>query len=107
MIEDLLLLTAAVTFIVDLSGARQTLLDAASRLLGRKVVDLRPLTCSLCCSFWCGILYAALNGYSFLQVVAIGAACGLAAKPVGELLAVAQDIPSALVRLIDKLINKI
>lgn len=54
---DILLLSVIVVFVVDMSGWTATVLDALSRWSGRKVKSLRPFTCSLCSTWWAGVIY--------------------------------------------------
>lgn len=75
---ELLLLAAIIVFVVDLSGWTQTWLGWLSKFTTKRnyppVKDLRPFSCSLCMTWWVGILYALLRNSFTLPVLAyIGA----------------------------------
>lgn len=79
---DLLFLWAVIVFVVDISGFTQTWLGWLSRFTARHgypaVKELRPLSCSLCMTWWCGIGYALGTGQLSLPVLAyIAALSGL------------------------------
>ena len=83
---QLLLLAAIVVYVVDLSGFSQTVLDIASRVKGRRISSLKPLTCSLCMTWWCGLAWAWLQGALSLQVVAYIAGLSFFSLTLYELL---------------------
>lgn len=62
---DLLLIAAIWVFILDISGAWEELTSRISRWLTsgkiNKPFRLKPLSCSLCMTFWSGLLYIALK----------------------------------------------
>lgn len=67
MILDLFLITVIVCFIVDLSGIVEYVKKAVFRFIApKKEYDpeftLKPIDCSLCMSFWCGIIYLIITG---------------------------------------------
>ena len=63
---ELLLLSAIVVYIVDLSGWTDTWLGWLSRFTARfgypPVKHLRPFSCSKCMVWWCGIAWAWYSG---------------------------------------------
>ena len=75
---ELLLVTAVVVYIVDLSGFTDTLLGWASKFTARfgygPVKNLRPFTCSLCMVWWCCLLWSIFRNNFTLPVVAYFAA---------------------------------
>lgn len=110
MILDLTIIVAAVVFVVDISGFSATLLrvvNYALRNSGVQLTRLKPFTCSLCMSWWCGIAYGLATGLPFLTTLAIGVGCGLAALPMKDILTALLDLLAAVVRAIDKLTNRI
>lgn len=99
MIVEVLTLTAIVVFIVDLSGFADTLLSVMSKITGKKVTEFKPFTCSLCMTFWVGLVYIIINGFS-LWNLALVCLCSLLSMPIGNLL---QGLKFILTKLIDKL----
>lgn len=71
---SLLLLSCVVVYVVDLSGWTPTWLGWLSRFTARfgypPVKELRPFSCSLCMTWWIGILYAYLRKEFTLPVIA-------------------------------------
>lgn len=63
----MIFLTVIIVFIIDLSGFIDSLKKGLSYLLtkGRIVksdYSLKPFDCSLCMTFWCGIIYFLIIG---------------------------------------------
>ena len=58
---ELLLIAVVTVFIIDISGAKTTLLHFVSIWLHRDVQSLRPFTCSLCMTWWIGLLWLVLS----------------------------------------------
>lgn len=54
---DLLLLAVVIVYVVDVSGVMESIKGALSRWLGAKVSRIRPFDCSLCMTWWAGIIY--------------------------------------------------
>ena len=72
---ELLILALVVCWLVDLSGATESLLAALSRFTARygraPVRSLRPFTCSLCMVWWCGLAWLLVRGCFTLPCVAV------------------------------------
>lgn len=75
---NLLVITAIVCFIVDISG----FVDSIKRGIWRVIMgkdkqyqefNLKPFDCSLCCSFWVGLIYLLCVGQ--FNVLMIGYVC--------------------------------
>ncbi|MBR2698805.1 MAG: hypothetical protein IKE76_09470 [Clostridia bacterium] len=101
---DLLLLAAVVVYVVDLSGWSDTVTDFASRILGRRVQAVKPLTCSLCMTFWAGLLWALFTHALTLPVVAWICALSYLSQPLGQLAATVREW---VVVLLDKIFPKL
>ena len=83
---DLLFLTLVVVFIVDLSGWTDTWLGWLSRWLGHPVLSLKPFSCSLCMTWWSGIVYLLVTGRFCLPLLAYVALLAFLSLPISELL---------------------
>lgn len=92
MITDLVLLTAIVVFIVDLSGFTEWLLDTLSKVLHKRVVSFKPFTCSLCMSWWTGLTYLVLTHSVTIPLVAVVAALAFLTRPMAELFQTVNDL---------------
>ena len=70
---QLLIVAGITTWIVDCSGARETLLEWATKFTKRfgygPVKELRPFTCGLCATWWVGIIYSLAVGEFSLPVL--------------------------------------
>ena len=108
---SLFILTCIIVFIVDLSGFVD---EMVKRLYNKyiKVGDyhtlipkLKPLTCSLCLTFWVGLIY--LIETSQFTILMIGYVCLLAflAPIIGDIFILLKDILNKIINLIYKLID--
>ena len=62
MIINLILIQLIIVFIIDLSGAVDSLKLFISKILTKGKIqttnfDLKPFTCSLCMTWWTGLIY--------------------------------------------------
>ena len=62
MIIELILIQLIIVFIIDLSGAADSLKLFISKILTKGKIqttnfDLKPFTCSLCMTWWTGLIY--------------------------------------------------
>lgn len=62
MIIDLILIQLIIVYIIDLSGAVESLKLFISKILTKGKIqttnfDLKPFTCSLCMTWWIGLIY--------------------------------------------------
>lgn len=71
---NLILITAVVVYIVDLSGFTQSWLGWLSKLLGGPVKSFRPFSCSLCMTWWVTLLYCIIRGELTIPLIAYCAA---------------------------------
>lgn len=92
---QLLLLSWVVVFVVDLSG----ITDTVAGWLGRKALR-KPWSCSLCLTWWCGLIWAAATGCLSWAVVAYIAALAWCAKYLREILVCINDF---ILRIIHKI----
>ena len=108
---NLFILTCIIVFIIDLSGFVD---EMVKRLYYKyiKVGDyhtlipkLKPLTCSLCLSFWAGIIYLLIT--SQFTILMIGYVCLLAflSPVIGDILVMIKDAVNKIINLIYKLID--
>ncbi len=82
---DLIFLTLVVVFIVDLSGWTETWLGWLSRWLGHTVREFKPFTCSLCSTWWAGIIYLIATGRFCLPLLAYVAGLAFLSFPISEI----------------------
>jgi len=83
---DLLFLTVIVVFIVDGSGFTESWLHGLSRWLRHPVTQLKPFSCSLCMTWWSGIVYLLVTGRFCLPLLAYVALLAFLSLPFSEVL---------------------
>ena len=106
---DLALLWAVIVFVVDLSGFTDTWLGWLSRFTARygypPVRSLRPFSCSLCTTWWCGIAYALAVGEFSLPVLAYIAALAFLSITLRELFIFISETLTTTIAKLSKWIN--
>ena len=95
---QLLFVALAVIFIVDLSGFRETILEVASRVAGKRIRELRPFTCSLCMTFWTTLVFAIATGYISLPVAAYCCLLSFASDTIAQAAIFIRECLKALLR---------
>ena len=108
---NLFILTCIIVFIIDLSGFVD---EMVKRLYYKyiKVGDyhtlipkLKPFTCSLCLSFWVGLIYLLIT--SQFTILMIGYVCLLAflTPIIGDALVMIKDVLNKIINIVYKLID--
>lgn len=69
-IIDLLIIACVMVFILDLSGVVDELERILQKKWKRKVIIRKPWSCSLCMTWWLGLIYLFINKY--LSIINIG-----------------------------------
>lgn len=103
-ILNLFLLATVVVFIIDVSGFKDTVLAVFSRLYKRDIATMRPFTCSLCMTWWIGLIWLLLAGsFDLAGIAALSVVCALT-RPLASAFIF---IIEALQALIDHLMTKL
>lgn len=108
---NLFLLTCIIVFIIDISGFVD---EIVKRIYDKyiKVGDyhtllpkLKPFTCSLCSTFWIGLIYLLIT--SQFNILMIGYVCLLAflTPIIGDIFILVKDALNKIINLIYKLID--
>lgn len=92
MIAKILLLTAIIVFIVDLSGFTDSWKSALSRFTRLRIVSFKPFDCSLCLSWWGGLILLLCCHAFTLANVALVAGCSFLSRPMGDALRCVSDL---------------
>lgn len=108
---DLMIIAFIVVFIVDISGAIDSFKSGIKWILTKGKMSnsdyrLKPLDCSLCTTFWVGLIYLLMTGHFTLPF--IGFVCLLAtfAGILKGILLLIEDAITKIIQLIYKLIDK-
>jgi len=104
---DILLLAAIIVFVVDLSGFTQTWKKWLGKWLGVQIGDVPPLDCSLCLTFWAGLVYLIVEHDFTIPALAYLALVSYCTGLMGEILTAVRELIAALVRYLWKLIDKL
>lgn len=89
---NLLIITSLIVFIIDLSGFVDSAEDALTKWLGHTAKIPKPLSCSLCMTWWLGLIYIACIGhFSWLWIGAV-ALCSFLTPVIGEVLMTVRDL---------------
>jgi hypothetical protein len=102
MITKLILLAVITVFIVDLSGFSYTLKSLLSYLLTKGKLtttnySLKPFTCSLCLTFWLGIVYLLLNASFTIPYICLVCLLAYGTEGIRILLQLMKDLLAKLV----------
>lgn len=82
------LLAFVVVFVIDISGFKDFVVKVASILRGEEVEHLRPFTCSLCLTWWIGIIVLLVLGDFRIGPLAWLALCCALTSPMASLIKV-------------------
>ena len=83
---DILLLSLVVIWIVDVSGFTQSWMNALSRWLNRQIRPVKPFACSLCMTWWTGLVYALITRNLSIPIVAFCALMAYLSFPISQLM---------------------
>ena len=106
-IYQLLLITAIVTFGIDVAGFVESVKQGLTRWLNVRVHTLKPFDCSLCSTWWCCLLWLLCTRQFTLEGVALSAGCALMAKPIGKLLEAARYAVETVAQLVERLLDRL
>ena len=97
-----LYLALIVVFIVDLSGFSDTLCEFVSRVTHKNVVEFKPFTCSLCMTWWSGLVMAFIRGEFNLQTIALVALLAFLSFPMSRLIILLSDGIVKIIKVFEK-----
>ena len=111
IICEILLLAAIIVFVVDLSGFterwRRPLSDWLRRKTGYAIKHFPPFDCSLCLTFWAGLIWLAVRSAFTLPNVACVCLAAYLTIPIGTTLTALRDLLLAVLNWIITKIEKI
>lgn len=111
VIINLTLIAAIVVFIVDISGAVDSLKSGLKWILTKGKMrnsdyQLKPLDCSLCMTFWSGIIYLLITNNFTLPYLAFVCLLACFSGIIKNSILLVEDIITTIIQLIYKLIEK-
>ena len=107
---NLILIAAIVVFIVDISGAVDSLKSGLKWILTKGKMknsdyQLKPLDCSLCMTFWSGIIYILITNNFTLPYLAFVCLLACFSGVIKTSILLVEDILIKITQLIYKLID--
>lgn len=110
MIKELLLLTITIVYIIDLSGFVSEMKIRVCRLIFRRKdyqpFSLKPFDCSLCVTWWVGIIYLYMHHSISLQNIAYLAMLSFHADLIKEMIMLIKDCIGTVCNRTYNIINK-
>lgn len=111
MVFNLFLISIIVVCIVDISGFVDTVKSTISKILTNgkfKTADyqLKPFDCSLCMTFWIGLIYLIIYHQLTLLNVSILLLIAVSTPIINDAIRLIQDIITKLINIIYKKINE-
>lgn len=101
--KDLAMTAFVTVFVVDVSGWSEFVCRVWARMLHvRTVTEVKPVTCSLCMTWWACLLVSLCEGAFSFEAVSASAALALMSRPIGALMETAREAVNTVIRLIDK-----
>lgn len=95
---DLLLITTILVFIIDLSGFTQSVQHGLKRFLKtNKDIVIKPFMCSLCMTFWTGIIYAIIMHSLTIPILAFISLLSFMTPVIRDILKLIQDFIIAVI----------
>ena len=83
--KELLLITALVVYIVDLSGFTESWKQFLFRHFKTNTRNMKPFDCSQCMTWWCGLFYLLISGTFTLPRVGLVAGLAYLAYTIGQI----------------------
>ena len=103
---NLLLITTILVFIIDLSGFTQSVQTFLKKWLKtNKDIVIKPFMCSLCMTFWVGIIYALIMHSLTIPILAYIALLAFMTPVIKDILKLIQDFIIAVINAIYNIFN--
>ena len=103
---DLLLLTTILVLIIDLSGFTQSIQTILKKWLKtNKDIVIKPFMCSLCMTFWTGIIYAFIMHSLTIPILAYITLLAFMTPVIKDILKLIQDFIMAVINGIYNILN--
>ena len=103
---DLLLITIILVFIIDLSGFTQSIQYILKKWLKtNKDIVIKPFMCSLCMTFWTGIIYSLIMHSLTIPILAFITLLAFMTPVIKDILKLIQDLIIAVINVIYNILN--
>ena len=103
---NLLLITTILVFIIDLSGYKKSVKTFLKKWLKtNKDIVIKPFMCSLCMTFWTGIIYALIMHSLTIPIFAYITLLSFMTPVIRDILKLIQDFIIAVINAIYNIFN--
>jgi hypothetical protein len=103
---DTIVIAACWVFVLDVSGFWETFSSAVKGWMTKGLVrtpfSLRPFSCSLCMTFWSGLLYLAVTGHFTLYGIAAVCLASYMTPTIADGLLLLRDLMGRLFNALNK-----
>ena len=112
VILNLFLITFIVVFIVDVSGAVDSLKSGIKWVITKGKMSnsnyrLKPFDCSLCTSFWIGLIYLLCTSNFAISYIACVCLLSASTGPLKDFWFLCEDIIKTIINIFYKVIDKL
>lgn len=98
---NILCLAVVVIYIVDISGITDSIKWALGRWLNIKVGRIKPFDCSLCMTWWVGLIYIIAAGEFSIYTLLCVAMVSALSTPIGNIITLMRELLSAGINAIE------
>lgn len=103
---NLLLISTILVFIIDLSGFTQSVQSFLKKWLKtNKDIVIKPFMCSLCMTFWAGIIYALIMHSLTIPILAFICLLSFMTPVIKDILKLIQDFIIAIINSFYNIFN--
>lgn len=108
IVINLILIQIIAVLIIDQSGFIQSIEDGLSKWLNIKKAHIpKPFSCSLCTTFWAGLIYLLVAHTLTLPYIAALLLIAVMSSVTNDLIYLLKDILTTIINLLNKLITKL
>lgn len=102
-----MIITICVVFIVDISGVIDSIKGFLSLWSGKNILHLKPFDCSLCMTFWVGLVYILCYHSLTLENILLLCLCSSVSSIIADVYTLILETLKVLIRVMFDLIEKI
>lgn len=107
MFSNIIIITICVVFIVDISGVIDSIKGFLSLWSGKNILHLKPFDCSLCMTFWVGLVYILCYHSLTLENILLLCLCSSVSSIIADVYTLILETLKALIRVMFDLIERI
>lgn len=105
MILDILMISIITCFVIDISGIIESIESILGKWLGGKAKIPKPFSCTLCSTFWIGLIYVICVDCTLLNVLLVCVVSALT-EPISKCILIVRELISWVIDKIQDIITK-